>query len=400
MTTPETVLDSPRNGAGAPAARSGNARYFDSQAFHFQTLRALMDIQAGGADTGEVLETIKGIADGDQQSWFAAWSATGERVLKLAAATTDSISKGGAYLRAHTYFRTAEFFLPPDDPKRPVSWEKNVGCFYKGLAALKVSCEQFRAPYPGGGLQANYFPEPSGASDKPLLVFVGGFDSTLEELYFMLVPAAHARGYSVLTYEGPGQGAALRQQGLRFIPEWERPNAAVLDAFLTTHEAPAQIVLIGMSMGGYLAPRAAAFDSRIDGVVAFDVCFDLGECASRAFAAAANPLAWKNPDFVWAASNGRWTLGATDIASMQAMTKAYTLQPVAERIRQHVLILAGEHDHFIPAHQVTAFQHSLVNARSVTTRVFDQASGGAEHCQVGSVSLVHAALFDWLTTTF
>ena len=109
----------------------------------------------------------------------------------------------------------------------------------------------------------------------------GGFDSTLEELYFVLVAAGLERGYSVLAYEGPGQGSIIREQGVPFTHEWEKPTAAILDEYLRTHPRPVKIVLVGMSMGGFLAPRAAAFDERIDGVVAFDVFFDFGAISSR-----------------------------------------------------------------------------------------------------------------------
>ena len=96
----------------------------------------------------------------------------------------------------------------------------------------------------------------------------------------MIGKAALDRGYSVLMYEGPGQGEPLRKYGMTFTPEWEKPNAAVLDEFLRSHDKPPKIVLFGMSMGGYLAPRAAAFEDRIDGVVAYDVRFDLS-CRDR-----------------------------------------------------------------------------------------------------------------------
>ena len=60
----------------------------------------------------------------------------------------------------------------------------------------------------------------------------------------------------------------------------EKPNTAVLDEFLHSHAKPSKIVLIGMSMGGYFAPRAAAFEERIDGVVAYDTCYDFSEATS------------------------------------------------------------------------------------------------------------------------
>jgi dienelactone hydrolase len=78
----------------------------------------------------------------------------------------------------------------------------------------------------------------------------------------------------------------------------------------------------------------------------------------------------------------------------------YTLEPIAHRIRQDVLILAGAEDHFIPFHQTADFEKALVNARSVKTKMFDRPSGGAHHCQAGNLTLVHAAIFDWLLATF
>ena len=233
-----------------------------------------------------------------------------------------------------------------------------------------------------------------------MIVSVGGFDSILEELYLVFGKAAIERGYSFLAYEGPGQGEPLRRYGLTFTPEWERPTRAVMDEFLRTHPKPGKMVLIGMSMGGYLGARAAAFDERFDGLVSYDTCFDVGEAACRVLDLADDPVLSKSPDFVWSYNNARWTMGTKTPEQTRAAFGPYTLAPVAERIRQHVLILVGGEDHFIPAHQTPDLQAALVNARSVTVKIFDRASGGAEHCQVGSLSLVHATTFNWLLTTF
>jgi pimeloyl-ACP methyl ester carboxylesterase len=389
--------------AGAtPAATSpmGQGRFFINQTFNFQTLRVLGYSVTGGADTGEILESVRHIPEGDVQAWYASWIETGQRVLALADKTRDPLGRGGAYMRAHNYFQTGEFLLPPDDPKRSDSWKRNLDSFAKGLEALGVPHERFRAPYPGGGLRAIYYLGPAGAEKKPLVMIVGGYDSTMEELYFMLGKPALDRGYSVLTYEGPGQGDALRSQGLHFLPEWERPNGAVLEEFLRRHKRPEKIVLVGVSMGGYFAPRAAAFDDRIDGVVAYDCCYDFGSVFGRILNLASDPILSKSPDFVWAINNFRWTMGVSDIASMGAVAQRYTLAPVASRIKQPVLILAGAEDHFIPLDQTAEFAKALVNAKSVTTQVFDRASGGAEHCQNGNMTLVHAAVFSWIEDTF
>jgi hypothetical protein len=134
----------------------GQGRFFADQTYHFQTLRVLNDVPSDGADTAEV---------------------------RLAAATTDRIAKGRALLRAHNYCRTAEFFLRPDDAKRPVSAAKNVRSFYAGLDVLGVAYQQIKVAYgEGHHLDAVYYPAAEGGAVRPLIVLGGGFDSTLEEL--------------------------------------------------------------------------------------------------------------------------------------------------------------------------------------------------------------------------
>jgi pimeloyl-ACP methyl ester carboxylesterase len=397
-------------------ADAGQQRFFRNQTYHFQTLRVFNDIPARGADTGEILQAIRSIRSGDAQSWYAGWEAAARRALALAADAQDALSRGGALLRAHSYLRTAQFLLAPDDPKRPDAFTKDNAAFYEGLQTLGVRHELFRAPYAGTYLKADYYPGPEGAEKRPLIVFCGGYDSTLEELYFFLTAAALQRGYSVLTFEGPGQGSAVRERGMVFTHEWEKPTAAVLDAFLAHHLHPVKIVLVGMSMGGLLAPRAAAFDARFDGVVAFDVLFDMGEAARRYAPPAAFWLydhglsalvlllmkakAALDPDFAWAIDNGKWVMGTNNgIETIRALD-LYTLKDVARQIRGDVLILAGADDHFVPFSQIQAFERSLTNARSVTTHIYDEVSGGAEHCQLGAITLWHQHLFDWLTAKF
>ena len=395
----------------------GQDRFFADQTYHFQTLRVLNDIVADGADMSEVLETIKHIRSGDAQGWFQAWWATGDRVTRFAAATTDRIAKGRALLRAHNYYRTAEFFLPPDDAKRSASATKNIQSFYAGLDLLGVAHQRLKVPYgEGHHLEAVYYPDAEGGPRRPLIVLGGGFDSTLEELYFVLVKDAHEHGYAVLTYDGPGQGTALRDQGLTFTHEWEKPTTVVVDTFLASHARPDKMVLVGMSMGGYLAPRAAAFDERFDGVVAYDVFFDAGAIARRyvpavafwlrdhGFAAVVDMVvqveASLSPSFAWAINNGAWTLGTKNPLDTVTELQKYTLAAVAQRIKGDVLILAGAEDHFVPIEQVAQFEKALTAARSVTTKVYDRASGGAEHCQLGAQTLWHADFFDWMSAKF
>jgi alpha-beta hydrolase superfamily lysophospholipase len=399
-------------------AELGDPRFFADRTYDFEAIRVLSDIAPAGGDSAEAMQAIAGIRTGDADSWYAAWSRAGDRVTALAARTHDPLSKGDALLRAHTYYRAAEFFLAPHDPRRPAVWKKNTAAFYTALDAQKVAYERIAIPYGAHHLNAVYYPAPGqasgGAAPKPLIMLVGGYDSTMEELYLHLVWSAHRRGFAVLTYEGPGQGSVLREQGLVFTPQWEKPNGAVLDNFLEHHPKPSKIVLVGESMGGYLAPRAAAFDGRIDGVVAYDVFFDGGEIASRSVP---KFVFWlrdhgymgvlkflsglrHDPGSDWAQQNGMWTFGLTNPLAVIDAFKAYDLAPVAPRIRQDVLALSGADDHFVPPDQLGKFKASLTGARSVTAVTFDTASGGGRHCQLGAQSVWQATLFDWIAAKF
>ena len=392
----------------------GRSRLYADQTYHFESLRVLNNIVGVGGDSNEVFQTIGNVKAGDADGWYNAWMVVGDRLVALAQRTGDPISKGNALLRAHNYYRSADFFLLPGDPRRAVAWKKNVDTFYQGLDVLRVPYERIKVPYGNSYLDADYYPGPAGAESKPLILMVTGYDGTRQEMYFAGIAAALARGYSVLTFDGPGQGSALRDRGMTMKPEWEKPTGAVLDTFLASHPKPTGIVYLGQSLGGYLAPRAAAFDSRIDGVVSLDVFFDGGEAASKG----SKPfLKWlmdgkhygilnfllkfqHDPGAQWMQHNGMWVFGVEHPWDVATAYSHYTLVPVASRITGDVLILVGANDHFVPPDQGQRYKASLTHARSVTMVTFDKASGGAEHCQAGAPSLWQATFFDWLAQKF
>ena len=226
---------------------TGAQRFFRSQTCHFQTLRVFNDISAGGADTGEILQVIRTIRSGDGQSWYTGWEAAATRELALTNHSKDSRSRGAALHRGHNYLPTAQFLLPPEDPKRPAAFERDRAAFYSGLQ--------------GQG----------GARPRP------------------------------------GVGPCERRMG------------------------------DGRTRG--LIKTARAFDS-------------------------------------------------------------YTLAGGAHRINCDVLILAGSAGPLRPAVAGADFERALTSARSVTNCVCDGASGGAEHCQLGALTLWHQDFFDWVEARF
>jgi len=170
----------------------GFGRFYKNQTYHHAVLRALNQVAAHGADVSEVLQATTQVRAGDAQAWYAAWTALGDRNLARAKATKDQQSRGQALLRVHTYYARAEFFLPPHDPKRPASFDRNRKAFYEGLDTLGIAYEKIAVPYGTHHLNAVLYPAPAPVR-APLIMFCGGYDSTLEELYFFLVAAARAR---------------------------------------------------------------------------------------------------------------------------------------------------------------------------------------------------------------
>ena len=393
-----------------------NLRWFGNQSYNFGVLRTLGEGVFAGADAGEVLAAIKGLREGDDEGWYQGWYDMARQVEDRAGRLENNISRGKGLLRAANYYRTAEFFLLPKDDRRRPAFDKSVETFYRGLTDLGIRHEVLTVPYGEHTLKAVFYPGGPEADSKPLLVAHGGYDSTQEEIYFFIVAAALERGYSCLTFAGPGQGAAIREQGLLFTPEWEKPTGAVLDAFIEKHGRPSHIVLLGMSLGGYLAPRAAAYDPRIDGVVSHNVCYDFQEAAlkqvpglvkwlhARGYSGLVNWMmktAMKfDPGVRWGFHNAEWTMGAKDPVDLLNIFDQYNLKDEAGLITCDVLITAGAKDHFFPVEQVAAFQKALTKARSVTTRIFTEEEGGAEHCQTGALNMFHETLFDWMESRF
>jgi alpha-beta hydrolase superfamily lysophospholipase len=89
--------------------------------------------------------------------------------------------------------------------------------------------------------------------------------------------AALQRGYNVITYEGPGQPTPRREQNLGFIVEWKKVVTPIIDYLVTLPGVdPETIALVGFSFGGFLAPRAAAFEHRLAALLAIDGLYDFG----------------------------------------------------------------------------------------------------------------------------
>ncbi|MGD0275763.1 MAG: hypothetical protein ABSB79_06875 [Syntrophales bacterium] len=225
---------------------------FSSTAFHYQAIRTMGHSIYHGALPGEVLSAISQIRDEDTESWFDNWQRMAKHCELLADKACDNISGGNALLRASNYYRTSEFFLEPSDKRKRETYNKSVETFQLALETLGIKYEIWYVPYETGEMRTYYFP---GDEDKPLIITCGGYDSTNEESYFWIGCAAIQRGYPLIMFEGPGQSNMIREYGIRFTPDWQKPVSKIIDFIENKETVPSfrKKILFGISLGGLLA---------------------------------------------------------------------------------------------------------------------------------------------------
>ena len=379
-----------------------------------QLLRTAGSAPYGGADLGECVAAARRVRGTDLGSWHDSWAAAAAaaRTLadtELAAGRTETARL--AFFRAASYDRTAGVMLlgGPPDGRLAAAYTRQTESFRRGAALLARPPEVVSIPYEGTTLPG-YFFRCSGQV-APTVILTGGYDGTAEELYFMNGAAALARGYHVLAFDGPGQGTALLSQGLVLRPDWENVISPVLDWLLAQPGVDlTRIALIGPSLGGYLAPRAASAEPRLAACVADCGSYDLfasalsrmpGPLAAGYKAGRPRPTALlgrilsyleRQPTGGWALRRGQQVHGVSGPLGYLAALRDYTLAGRAGQIQCPTFVSNAEGDDIsASAPQLAA---ALICPKKFVT--FTTAEGAGDHCEAGARTLFHARAFAWL----
>ena len=318
----------------------------------------------------------------------------------------DQAAREGRWRNAAFGYRAAEFLTDPADPDKAALYEQFIDAFDKGFA--DEGLHRDLVPYGAGFLPTLRLP--AVGPSRGTVVAHGGFDSFVEE-FFCFWRALADRGYDVVAFEGPGQGGAHRRHGLAHDHDWEKPVGAVLD-----HYGLDDVTLLGISFGGYWCVRAAAFEKRITRLIVDPPLYDLvvaaGPLVRRMLdAMLARPalLDWsirvRMRAFPVLHHTVRHALYITNQLDAEPSAAAHWLLGMNERhlnsalVAQDVLLMAGERDRFQPVKLYRLQRAALVNARSVTGRVFTRAEHAENHCQMGNLGLALTVMADWLDTT-
>jgi pimeloyl-ACP methyl ester carboxylesterase len=317
-------------------------------------------------------------------------------------ALADEAERDGRWADAVGCARLAEFFAPRPSPAQVAAYERYARLWSHAFAGDAV---RHLVPYQEGFLPALSRPA-RGARRGAVLAF-GGFDSLIEEFDPIWRAVAEA-GFDVIAFDGPGQGGARTRFGLAHTHDWERPVAAVLDHFGIERAA-----LIGMSMGGYWAVRAASREPRVAAVVAWPPVYDWLGALPRPVAAFVRRMAtWRRFMNVTVRARARLIPVLRHVVA-QANWIACTHEPVdavtwmlgmnaahvgSARVTVPTLLFVGERDRFQPP-ALAALQARALTSAPVTVRRFTDAEGAAGHCQLGNLPLATSELVGWLQGT-
>jgi dienelactone hydrolase len=330
-----------------------------------------------------------------QAAWIDAWSGIARRVEGFAArdeAAGHHWSAGRKYLRACVYWFTAERMTTHKSPVKLELYRAMTRCFARGVALRKEPIEFVTIPYEGTTLPA-LFCRAQQAGPRPPMMHFDGFDVTKEWMHLCGISAEFARrGISTLMVDHPGIGAALRLQGLPMNHDSERWARAAMDWLETRNDVDAtRVGVIAMSLGGYYAPRAAAFEPRLACCVAWGARWDNDGSHGRILRdpkAARSVTGWID--------HALWYYGAADTAEAAAKIAQMTLDGVVDKITCPLLVAHGANDRQVPIEQAERTVREARRSARAELRLFEVDEGGVEHCSGDQFSVAIDAMTDWV----
>ncbi len=314
--------------------------------------------------------------------------------------------KEGRHLNAAMYIRAIELYTPWNNPRKLTLYERFLDQFYK---SVKGDIYEIDSVKYGRGNLATLKVVSETTPSKGSIILHAGYDGFKEELYpTMRYLSSH--GYNVICFDVPWMGRSSEYSEVGFSYKWEKVIGAVLD-----HYKIEEASIIGISFGGWLALRAAAFEPRITKVVASSVSFDVNQYANF-FGQMVASFALKNmKDFtnkqivtqMEKDSQTAWfydhlmhiTRKSTPLEAAIALSEINEENLHSDLITQDVMIQTGFEDHMIPFKMHNMQVAALINARSVTPLVFTKEVEGQNHCQVGNFGLALDLILDWLDKT-
>ena len=356
----------------------------------------------GGAEIDEVNRVGRLLQNcvGDDDAWFAEWVRMGDKIEvrgRNAERAGHKLTAASCLLRASHYYQTGERFLQPKSEHGMQVYRNSVAAFRDAAAMMRhPRIEPVEVPYEGKSLPGLLVhPDPETLSNRPApaMIFFDGFDVTKEIQYFYGVPDLAARGVACLLVDGPGNGESIRFRNLPLIAETERYATAAYEYLAGRHEIDAKrIGVMALSLGGYYAPRAAAFEQRFACCIAWGAQWDYHEIWRKRFEdlEAGKVLSLSVPP-----EHLQWVLGVSNHADAMKKLEGFRLDGIVQKMTCPFLMLHGAHDEQIPL-ALAQKCFDAVGSKHKTMRIFSREEGGHHHCQVDNMTIAVHTMWDWV----
>ncbi|PVX85791.1 alpha/beta hydrolase family protein [Paraburkholderia unamae] len=332
---------------------------------------------AGGLSVGEAFHIAAQIEDGDADSWSRAFEHQGE----ILAAQADIWLEHGCRrtagefrLKAFACYRSAWQFVVPGESFIAL-FRASQKHFDRAMTELNLAATRFSVPYGHGELPGHFYQ--ASCASAPTILVIGGADTCHEDRFLSQGRYYLDRGYSVALVDLPGQGL-VQEQGLHWEPETERPIAAVVDELIARFGVePRRLALLGMSLGGYFACRAAAFESRLAAVVATPALsrpneLFAGVAKQEADGGIASDVARKNLQVLM------WKAGVADLAELTRRWNGVAVDP--KNVQVPFLSVLGRQEGAVWQKQTQEWHKSIPSAKKRLVAL-DAATGADAHCQ-------------------
>ena len=255
--------------------------------------------------------------------------------------------------------------------------------------------EYVEIPYGATGLPAIYVhAEPANKGGKvPAVVFFDGLDVTKEIQYLKGVADLVARGIACLIVDGPGNGESIRFRNLYLRHDTEHYATPAYEYLAARPEIDAKrIGVMAISLGGYYAPRAAAFEQRYACCLAWGAQWDYQKIWLDRFERLSRSV---TPALSVASKHIEWVLNASSQDDAMQRLAPFKLDGVVQKITCPFLMLHGEGDEQIPLAEAQKC-FDAVGSKQKTMKIFTREEGGYHHCQIDNQSICSAAMWDWL----
>jgi pimeloyl-ACP methyl ester carboxylesterase len=385
---------------------------FENDEMDFQLIRQLGSA-AFGASVGECLYIANQMQKADPEEWvknfeqLAKWQKKDgmERLVK-----NHIVSGREQLFKACNSYRAAEYYSSCASEHHRELGLHSADCFVTAIGAMDLHFEEHSIPYKNIDVPIYFLSPQNDGMKRNTVLIVSGFDGTLEEEFFMRGHAALQRNFNVIHFAGPGQMDVFRKFPHTFFePDFEHVVKLVIDHFSNRKEINMHhLSLMGISVGGYFATRAACYEPRLKAVIANSPILDLHAYLSSF--AEGDPSEMPDaddftleqiphipdsefpPELKARCEQLMIRYGRRSFKQTFVYLKEFQVGDAIKRVKCPTLALIGESEGGEPRNQYELFRKYTKG----DGYQFSNFEGASTHCQVGNTAFANAVAYDWL----